>query len=105
MTEELVKRLRREADYKLPNKIEAAACIATEAADAIEALQAQVEALREFAKHTNWELSCDCWDTGDWQVFEVTGGRSDREWHQIGMGGTPDEAIRAALKHKRNGNG
>lgn len=62
---------------------------------------ALVEALEGFSRHTNWELSCDCWDTGEWQVFEVTGGRSDHEWHQIGCGETPAEAIRAALAKSR----
>ena len=52
MSEELVERLRREADYKLPNKIEAAACIAAEAADRIEALQAEIERLTYDGIHT-----------------------------------------------------
>jgi len=56
-----------------------------------------LEAMRVMAEHPRWELSCDCWDTGDWQVYSVDGPRSDREWHLIGSGDTPLAALTAAI--------
>lgn len=58
------------------------------------------DALREFGKHRNLELSyryADEDDDGAWLVHRVNGGRNDREWAQIGSGETPPEAINQAL--------
>jgi len=57
--------------------------------------------LAEMGKHTNWELSYSGGWTDDpavWTVHEVTGGRSDRVWTEIGSGATPAEAIATAIR-------
>lgn len=65
------------------------------------------EALTEFGKHRNWELSCgeDPQMEGEmrWHVHAVNGGRNDREWTLIGFGETPGDAIRAAIRNERAG--
>jgi hypothetical protein len=54
-------------------------------------------------KRFNWELSFDVWEDNVWQVHKVTGSRNDREWSLIGIGETPQDALRQALASTKQG--
>lgn len=52
-----------------------------------------------LARHPQCEVSHDGWDDPPlWRVHQVTGGRNDREWKEVGSGETVREAIQAAQK-------
>lgn len=78
-----------------------ASMVASEATQAAEiARLRECDVLLWLSGHADIELSFDGWDEGVWNVHQVNGGRSDREWKLIAQGETPLEALtnaRAAL--------
>lgn len=55
-----------------------------------------VNLLEWLNKHPDLELSNDGFDSDQWQVYRVNGGRSDRIWTLMGEGSTAQEALQAA---------
>ena len=66
----------------------------------------QIDLLKEFEKHRNWELDFGEIDNDPsdccWRVHQRNGGYNDTEWTLIGTGEDPHEAIRAAIEWKLN---
>lgn len=55
-----------------------------------------VNLLEWLNKHPDLELSNDGWESGQWQVYRVNGGRSDRLWTLMGEGPTAQDALQEA---------
>ena len=58
---------------------------------------AEVDLLAWLGRNSSLQLSWEGWEDDVWQVHQVNGGRSDREWTKIAEGNTPREALKAAL--------
>jgi hypothetical protein len=71
------------------------------AASELVALRAQLQEAEKDTKRldlwpTNWDVGTD-YETGEWMISLVTGSINDREWTEIGRGGSLRDAIDSAM--------
>lgn len=55
--------------------------------------------LHFLAENPQLEVSHDSYDTEQWMVHAVHGGRNDREWTTVGKGDTPFDALLDAYRN------